>query len=399
MALLLILALIRWSAGDSPARLQSQAEAATRAGDWITALQYWRALNASTAARSESHLEEARACLALGQAADAELSLHRANRADPSSAEPWRLLLQILHIEDRTLETQRLGWEAYDAVRPEARRELLRDLTLGLLADLPDERVRITLQRWVDADSGDIDAQIALWQRIATQPRATDPDRPSVLTTLESLLEKYPGHVGAREALATALADAGEPDRGRVVLDEWPEAARDARYWRLRGRWDLEYDHHPDQAAVAFQKAVTELAHDWRSWYRLARTLRILNRDDESRRAAETVSRIREVLDPLVLGPRLDTAFDHLNEPAALRDLAALCDRAGLTRLASAWLAEAQYPAQPPVDSFLEPAGQTPRFHANDLIPRGFPAAMLHEKNARGEKKSNDEIGKRQESH
>ena len=199
----------------------------------------------------------------------------------------------------------------------------------------------------MDADSADVDAQIALWQRIAAQPRAADPDRRPCWPRWRPFWLKHPDHIGAREALVTALADAGEPDRGRALLDAWPESARDARYWRLRGRWDLEYDHHPEQALAAFQTALAELPQDWRSWYRLARALHILDRDNESRQAAETVSRIREVLDPLVLGPRLDAAFDHLDDPAALRDLAALCNRAGLTRLANAWLAEAQRQAQP----------------------------------------------------
>ena len=72
----------------------------------------------------------------------------------------------------------------------------------------------------------------------------------------------------------TALADAGEPDRGRVFLEGWPAAMRDARYWRLRGRWDLEYDHRPDQAIPAFRAALEVLPHDWRTHYRLARALR-----------------------------------------------------------------------------------------------------------------------------
>jgi tetratricopeptide (TPR) repeat protein len=355
ITLLLLLALIGWFAADSPARLRSQAEAAARAGDWTTALQHWRAVNASAAARSSSHLGEARACLALGKAAQAELSLLRAIRADPSGPEPWRLLLEILLVEDRTLEAQHLGWEAYDKVSSEARRELLRELTLGLLADLPDEQIRSTLRRWVDADANDIDAQIALWQRIAAQPRAADPDRPSLLAALEALLTKHPDHIGARAALVTALADAGEPDRGRAVLSSWPESSRDARYWRLRGRWDLEYDHHPEQAAAALRTALIDLPQDWRSWFRLARALHILGRDNESQQAAETVSRIREVLDPLVLGPRLHAAFDHLDDPAALHDLAALCNRAGLTRLADAWLMEAQRKTQPPPPSFRDP--------------------------------------------
>ncbi len=377
IALLLLLVLIGWFAADSPARLRSQAEAAARAGDWTAALQYWRAVNASATARSSSHLGEARACLALGQAAQAELSLHRAIRLDPSGSEPWRLLLEILLVEDRTLEAQRLGWEAYDQVSPEARRELLRELTLGLLADLPDEQIRTTLRRWVNADGDDIDAQIALWQRIVAQPRAADPDRPSVLAALEALLTKHPEHIGARAALVTALADAGEPDRGRAVLNSWPESTRDARYWRLRGRWDLEYDHHPEQAAAALRTALADLPQDWRSWFRLARALHILSRDDESQQAAEAVSSIREILDPLLLGPRLHAAFDHLNDPAALHDLAALCNRAGLTRLADAWNTEAQRKTQPHPSALL---GPTRPVHRRRLLglALGFPTNMLH---------------------
>ena len=346
-ALLLLIVLFGWLVAESPARLRSRAEAATRSGDWTAARGYWRAINATKAARGITHTEEARACLALGLAAQAEHSLHQAITADSTDPEPWRLLLEILRVEDRTLEALHLGWEAYDQVHPEARRVLLRELTLSLLADLPDELVRTTLRRWVEADGADVDARIALLQRIAAQPRAADPDRASLLATLEALLAEHPDHIAAREVLVTALADAGEPRHGRALLDDWPESAHDARYWRLRGRWELEYDHRPDQAATAFQTALAELPQDWRSWYRLARTLHILGRDVEGRQAAETVSRIREVLDPLVLGPRLDAAFDHLDDPVALQDLATLCERAGLTRLAGAWRSLAQITAQP----------------------------------------------------
>ena len=126
-----------------------------------------------------------------------------------SDLEPWQLLLEILLVEDRTFEVQRLGWEAYNYMRPDARRELLRTLTVGLLADLPDEQIRTTLRRWTDADPDDVNAQIALWQRILLQPRATDPDRPSILAALEALLTNHPSYLNAREALITALADAG----------------------------------------------------------------------------------------------------------------------------------------------------------------------------------------------
>jgi tetratricopeptide (TPR) repeat protein len=347
IGLLLVLILIGWLAGNSSSSLTYKADAAARAGDWNAALSYWRAINATAAARSSSFLGEARACLALGRAAQAEHSLRQAVSSNPSDTESWLLLLEILLIEDRTLEAQHLGWEAYNHVRSDAQRDLLRALTLGLLADLPDEQVRITLHRWIDADQADVDAQIALWQRIALQPRAVDPNRLAVLAELEALLTKYPDHINTREALVTTLADLGEPDRGRILLDDWPESMRDARYWRLRGRWDLEYDHRPQEAVTALQTAIADLPQDWRSWYRLARALHVLGRASESQRAAETVSRIREVLDPLILEPRLHAAFNHLDDSIALRDLAALCNRAGLSRLADAWLAEARRQAKP----------------------------------------------------
>jgi tetratricopeptide (TPR) repeat protein len=342
--LVLMLGLISlgvWTA-NSPGRLMSRAEAATRAGDWNTALASWRAINATGSANSATHLSEARACLALGRAAQAEQSLQRAIAVEPSNLAPWRILLKILRVEDRILETEQMGWKAYDKVHPNERPVLLRELTLSLLADLPDETLRSTLKRWIEADRSDVNAQVALWQRIAVSPRAADPDRPTVLTALDSLVSNHPNHIGAREALVLALADAGEPERGRILLDEWPQAIRDARYWRLRGRWNLEYDQQPEQAIAAFQTALVAFPQDWRSWYRLARAQRMLGRNDDGRRAAESVARIREILDPLTLGPRLDAAVNNLTAPDSLQDLAILCERAGLKRLADAWRALAR---------------------------------------------------------
>ncbi len=339
---ILTLAKIAGFIANSPERLLDQAQAAAHAGDWISAVKYWRAINSTRSANSLSHLGEARAHLALGRAFQSELSLRQSISADPANPEPWQLLLQILRVEDRTLEASRLGWEAYASVRQESRRAVLRELTLGLLAELPDDDARRALARWADADPNDLDARIALIARIGNQPRAADPDRMALLAELESILASHPDHITAREVLVTALADAGEPERGRSVLNEWPTNARDSRYWRLRGRWDLEYDNRPDEAATAFRTVLAELPQDWRSWYRLARALRVLGREEESRQAALTVSRIRGALDPLLLGPRLDAAFSDLDKPAALEDLAGLCTRAGLPRLGEAWHHEAE---------------------------------------------------------
>ena len=330
-------------AGDSGKRLRRSAEAAASAGDWNTALKWYPALNATTAASGPTYLGEARACLALGRASQSERALLQSISADPGSLEPWQLLLQILRVEDRTIDAVQRGWQAYRSVPLAARRAVLRELTFSLLAELPDDVARNTLHRWVDADENDIDARVALIQRIAIQPRAADPDRAAWLADLDSIVAAHPEHITAREVLVMALADAGEPARGRALLDDWPMTARDARYWRLAGRWALEYDNRPEQAATAFRTALEELPQDWRTWYRLARALRALGRDEESRAAAETVRRIREALDPLFLGPRLDAAFGEQTKPTSLEDLAGICKHVGLTRLGEAWHDEAQH--------------------------------------------------------
>lgn len=331
-----------------PARLVERAEAATRAGDRVAALDAWRAVNASGEARSGTWLAEARAALALGRAAEAELALERASAADPTNPEPWRLRLERLRVEDHPLEAQEVGWAAYAAVPADARRGVLRELTLTLLADLPDDLARKTLDRWAGADPArpDRDARVARLRRAASMPRPDDPDRAARIAELTALLDADSTHLATREALITDLADAGEPDRGRALLDAWPgpEPARDAHYWRLRGRWNLDYDHKPDRAAEAFTRALTALPHDWKTRVRLARAYHALGREADARREADAVSRAREALDPSTLGPRLASDLDRPDDPKALLDLADLCAKAGLTRLAEAWRLEAASP-------------------------------------------------------
>jgi len=332
-----LMLLIRFLGLDDWDRLRMQAEASSRAGDLSKALGLWRRINAGSAATGATYLGEGRACLAQGLAAQAERVLRRAAAATPGELETWLLLLEILRVEDRPLEAFHLGWEALDAISPEDRPELLRELTLAALTDLPDNLARETLRRWIKVDPGDIDARVALLRRIGAEPRSDDPDRAARLAELSELLVSHPGHVGVREALVTALADAGEPERGRTLLESWPADQRDGRYWRLRGRWNLEHDHQPDQAARALRTALVDFPQDWRTHYRLARALQAVNHTVEAQHEAEAVGRIRELLDPLTLGPRLDASFVHLDDRAALGTLAELCDRAGLTRLAQAW--------------------------------------------------------------
>jgi thioredoxin-like negative regulator of GroEL len=340
-AVIVIVAIVwAWQA-DRPRRLLARAELEASRKDWTAALRDWRELNRSSSASVHSYIGEAKACLALNRALQAERAFIRALAIDPADPEPWLYRLEMLRVEDRLLEAHHVGWAAYDAVPPGARRSILQALTLALLADTPDDLARRTLHQWTIADPDDAEAYAALFRRMATNPREGDPPRAQRIAILERLLERDPGAVNIREALVIEFADSGEIERGRAVLAAWPESARDARYDRLRGRWDLEFDRTPDEAVKAFQRVLDALPHDWRTRYRLARALRIIKRPDESKVEAERLSRLLEVLDPARLGRRLDAAIDHLDDPKSRLELADLCDRAGLSRLAGAWRADA----------------------------------------------------------
>jgi Flp pilus assembly protein TadD len=328
-------------------QVRSRAEGESRAEEWNAALADWRTVNRSDQANARSLLGEARACLALGLAGQAERALRRACEADPSDGESWLLRLELLRLEDRPLEAQSVGWAAFEAVPRKAHREVLQALTLALLADTPDDLARQTLERWVAADRGDVDAKVALLRRMATDPRPSDPDRAARIAQLAVLLAREPANLDVREALILALADAGETTRGRLLLDEWPAAARDARFDRLRGQWSLNYERRPERAIEAFRKAQEGLPHDWKSHYGLSRALQALGRVDEANKEAEAVKMLRETLDPKTLGPRLDADLAHVEDPAAAKDLAELCDRVGLARLAHAWRVLASQPRSP----------------------------------------------------
>src|SRR5262249_13351239 len=159
--------------------------------------------------------------LAAGRAAQAERALRQLSGVEPGDPDPWRLRLQILRMEDRALEAVAVGWEALAAEPTAAHRELLRDLTLALLSDAPDDLARRTLASWIAADADDLDARVALFRRAAAAPRENDPTRAARIATLTELLGSHPDHAGLREALVLDLADAGETDRGRSILDAW----------------------------------------------------------------------------------------------------------------------------------------------------------------------------------
>ena len=267
---------------------------------------------------------------------------------DPGNAEAWVIRIDRLRVEDRTAEARAVGVSALAAVAPDGRREVLRALTLALLAVVPEDQARGVLQARIGRDPNDLDARVALVRLDREAGRAAPADRPRVgrpatspidpIDTLEAMLLEEPDHLGVREALADALLDQGRVGRARSVFEGWPAAQRDdRRRLRLRARFDLDHDDRPERAVEALGRLLRELPEDWRTRARLASALERSGLGAEARAQARLVDRHREVLEPSRLGPRLASDLQRLNDPKAAADLARLCAAVGLDEVAAAW--------------------------------------------------------------
>ena len=95
--------------------------------------------------------------------------------------------------------------------------------------------------------------------------------------------------------------------------------------------------------------------------------LRALGRTEESRQAAETVSRIRGALDPLVLAHRLDATFGDLDKAAALEELAGIC----LAPASLGW--EKPGPTRPKTPQAVQPIGRSDDHQGAALTARPRP--------------------------
>ena len=323
-------------------RLRARAEAASRSERWEDARVLWHEYNLSRHSGAPERLAEAKSALAVGHAAQALEALEAACSIRPDEPEAWVIRLEILRVQDRTLEAAALGREALAKAGSAHRREILRAATVAVLADTPEGIARRTLKRWSEADAQDVESRVALLRRIAAAPRPDDPPRADRVRVLSGLLKAHPRSVTIREALVTEFADGGDPENGRPLLRDWPNDLKDARYDRLAGRWALDFDGRPAEAVAHLRKTVAALPHDWRIRYRLARALGSAGLREEATAEAEQVTRLRDLLDPDRLGKRLDADLASLDRAASRADLADLCRRLGLDRLAEAWESEAK---------------------------------------------------------
>jgi tetratricopeptide (TPR) repeat protein len=271
---------------------------------------------------------------------------------DPGDVGAWLALLDRLRVEERPIEAMETGWAAYRAVSPRRRPEILRSLTLALLADVPEGQAVASLRGRIEEDPGDLDARVALLRRsIASEAVPADrprigrsaPSDPDALPSLLGLLDRSPGHPGARDAAIEALLNAGRIDEARARLDAWPESFRDdPRRLRIESRMDLDVDARPDRARRTLSRLLDATPHDWKLRSNYSRALEMLGDRDGARREALLVDRLRDQLAPDRLGPKLAEDLRRLDDPEALASLSEICASVGLAELADAWEAEAE---------------------------------------------------------
>ncbi|WP_158633547.1 tetratricopeptide repeat protein [Tautonia sociabilis] len=267
----------------------------------------------------------------------------------------WIRRVDRLRVEERDLEVMSAFRAASRALPPADLAEVLPAITLAFLADVPEDQASRALSARIEGDPEDLDARVARIRRLLRDDAPAPADRPRVghraapgpdaISELRRLLERSPGHRGAREVLVEALLDAGRVDEARAVLDGWPggpDRERDPTFLRLRARFDLDHDGLPARAAQELRLVLAEAPHDWRLRARLARALAMAGDPDRAAEEAAWVDRLRERLDPERLGPRLADDLGRTDDPAALADLAEICRSALLPELALSWRAEAR---------------------------------------------------------
>ena len=329
---------------NRPSNQRRQAIESFNSGRPRDAAERLRIYNQTNYATVESWREESRAWLSANQAREAEITLRKAIDRFPTDPLLQLMRLEIERVEDRIVEAISHGDQALAQVHSEDRVLILRGLTITLLDTIPEERAREKLKIWLQTDPQDREAEVALIKRMASDPMAGDMDRPTRIARLKSLIQKDSSFTQAYEALTIELAASGFIDEGRSILDQWPKNVRDVRYDRLKGRWELEYDRRPDLAIQSFERVLQHIPHDKTSWFRLSRAYKAIGRDQESQIAADHVAKLVEILDPRTLSPRLTKDFERLNDPQSKLDLAEVCEKAGLVKLAKGWREEAARP-------------------------------------------------------
>ena len=258
-------------------------------------------------------------------------------KKNPENPNGWLLLLDIYRILGQSEEILKVFNELKPYRNVSLSAAVLAKVTLGLITDIDPQEVRSRLESWVRTEQNHASAASALLQRYLDNPLADDPNRDEQLQMGRDLVKRFPESMEARLVLFELFMTSGLSAEASELLQNWPESGRDRiAYYRLTGRFLQDFREDHQSAALAFQKALSQMPYDWKTRYRLARAYKATGREFESRSESVLMLKMRERLEPAVLEPQLNQAFPQ-GQPPVPYQLIALLKDLELLELAEAW--------------------------------------------------------------
>lgn len=275
--------------------------------------------------------------MGMRRAAQAEAMLNRAIACDPQSLDARRLLLYLCRLEDRQADARELVWQTYELADASMRHRTLATWFLIEFAQFKVQDAYPTLRQFAYNDALDVDAQVALAGLLHRES--------NVDTALHKLqgLNLPPTHLQGRSLLARCCFDLGDAEKGRAILDEWPQTSRDdLRYLFLRGVDFQVHQHAPDKAIDAFRQVLAVQPEDWQARHRLALCLRLVGRTQEAEREEKETARIQQVVTNEKVKELIEEVIPRLEGDAAMfYRMGQFYEELTLAREARCWYAEA----------------------------------------------------------
>jgi tetratricopeptide (TPR) repeat protein len=263
-------------------------------------------------------------CIALCQATDRNRIKQRA-QGD---------LLNIYLLEERWREAEELLWAMYRAWPPldeDSKPLLVALMGLAFNRTAPESGVA-TLEKFVRQNSNDDQARLALGRYLIQLGRTGEGQ-----ALIEQCLRRQPLDVRTRSFWIWCLYELGDADAASEALRELPPGWEDfAELWTYRAR--AQYDLGEYQAsATTCRKALERYPWDRQAHFQLGRALRRLGEREDSERHDQTADGLRKVEE------RRLTLFEDVTlrrsrpTPDECQELAEICVKTGMPRLAREW--------------------------------------------------------------
>ncbi|MDR3632190.1 MAG: tetratricopeptide repeat protein [Isosphaeraceae bacterium] len=283
---------------------------------------------------AEARLVEGKVCERLDWFDEAEAALSASFALDPTSEAGWRLL-GLYDEQDRRPEGRALAKRLYHLLpRPDSKRAALVELVREEVHQPAAAGIIARFSPVTQANPGDFRSRLALGRALAREGR---PDEG--LPLLRSVVEKRPDDRAAREALLTALEDAGQVDALQPALEEArARGVADNVLARFEG-WLAQERNDWKSAIVAYQRAEESDGYDVKLEYRLSRALRLAGNEEEATRVERRIRSYQTARKALrqLFETREAELRDHRSHPELFQQIADLRERMGYRDEARGW--------------------------------------------------------------